>query len=276
VKARLLTITLAAVLAILGAFAVLAYVRQANERAVDGLKAQTVMVAAGAIPAGTSLSEAQHENLLGTEKLPDSSLSTPALQSVTAANGHLVLSGAVAKGQVLLQNMLTSATGVPASSSFVMPSGMMAVTVDMCVAEAVADYVTPGAYVAVFDTLAGKGSTVQRSCEPQHEILDSNLITDPAAATTLLVLRKAEVLAVGQNPGTSPPGGSNVAAATDPSSSSSASSIEGAELVTLAVDQADAERLILIDEVGLPYLALLGPDSGTAFAQPVHLFPVQP
>jgi hypothetical protein len=91
----------------------------------------------------------------------------------------------------------------------------------------------------------------------------------------VLVLQKAEVLAMGQNPAaTSTSGGNNVAAATDPSSSSSA--VEGEEYVTLAVDQADAERLILIDEVGMPYLALLGPDSTTAFAPPVNLFQQQP
>jgi hypothetical protein len=36
-------------------------------------------------------------------------------------------------------------------------------------------------------------------------------------------------------------------------------------LVTLAVYQADAERLILLDEAGLPYLALLTPTSQTKF-----------
>lgn len=275
-KARMLTITLAAVLAVLGVLGVLAYVRQANDRAVNGLKAQTVVVATGAIPTGTSLIEAQQEDLLSTEKLPDSSLSTPAVHSVTTANEHQVVSGALAKGQVLLQNMLTSGTGATASTSFVMPPGMMAVSVNMCVPEAVADYVSPGAYVAVFDTLSGKGSTIQRSCEPQHEVLNSNLIANPAEATTLLVLPKVLVLAVGQNPGTSAPNSDNVAATTDPSGSSSDVSTVGEEFVTLAVSQSDAERLILIDELGLPYMALLGPNSKTGFAPPVQLIREHP
>ncbi len=270
-KARLLTITLAVVLAMLGVVAVLAYARQANERAVNGLKAQTVLMAAGAIPAGTSLSAAQHENLLSTEKLPDSSLSTPAVRSVTSANERLVVSGPVAKGQVLLQNMLTSAASVTASGNFVIPSGMVAVTVNLCVSEAVAGYVTPGADVAVFDTLTP--GNVQRTCDAQHLSIPGGQIRSSNVATTLLVLRKAEVLAVGQNP--SNPGTSgNVAVTTDPDSSSS--SQEDEVLVTLAVDQADAERLILTAEVGLPYMALLGPESSTAFAPPVNLFQEQP
>ena len=91
-RTRLLTITLAAVLALLGAVAVLAYVRQANERAVNGLKAETVMVANGAIPAGTSLGKrtarasAEHREGAGLVSVP-----TPAVQSVTGcqrASGH--------------------------------------------------------------------------------------------------------------------------------------------------------------------------------------------
>jgi pilus assembly protein CpaB len=268
----LLTITLAAVLALLGAVAVLAYVRQANERAVNGLKAETVMVATSAIPAGTSLSKAQHDHLLSTEKVPDSSLTTPAVQSVTAANEHLVMSGTVAKGQVLLQNMLASATTVTSNGGFVIPSGMVAVSVNMCISEAVAKYVTPGSNVAVFDTTAGNGSQIQRSCDTGRSVLNSGEIHNTQAASTLLVLKKAEVLAVGQNPAAQSASGSSssAAVATDPSSSSSSSQNE--VLVTLAVNQADAERLILIDEVGLPYLALLGSSSNTAFTPPVNLF----
>jgi pilus assembly protein CpaB len=272
VKTRLLTITLAAVLAMLGILAVLAYVRQANERAVNGMKAETVVVAAGAIHAGTSLSSAQQQHLLSTEKVPVSSLSAsaPAVQSVTVANERLVLSGPVAKGQVLLQNMLGTAAGLAASSNLAIPPGLVAVTVNLCVSEAVADYLTPGSHVAVFDTVTGNGSQVQRVCQAQHEILNSGAIRNTNSAATLLVLTSAEVLAVGPSPA-SISGGNSAAVTTDPSGSSSSSS-EAEVLVTLAVDQADAQRLILIDEVGLPYMALLGSDSSTAFGPPVNLF----
>ncbi len=261
-RTRLATITLAAVLALIGIVAVLAYVRQANERAVNGLKAETVEVAAAPIVAGTSLKEAKSEGRLTTEKVPESSLSTPAVQSVIGSNEDLVVSATVAKGQVLLQNMLTSASayGAPTSSSFVIPPNMVAVTINMCVSEAVADYVVPGSNVAVFDTLTGNDSQVDRTCDTGHQVL-----TAGAVAGTLLVLAKAEVLAVGVNPGTSSTSGaSSVAATTDPASSTSASA-DGEVLVTLAVDQADAQRLILLDEVGLPYLALLGSSANLQF-----------
>jgi pilus assembly protein CpaB len=275
VRTRLLTITLAVVLALLGAVAVLAYARQANQRALDGQKAETVVVASGPIPGGTSLAKAQQGGLLSTEKVPESSLSltAPAVRSVTAANENKVLSGAVAKGQILLENMLASAASVTANGGFVIPPGKIAVTVNLCIPEGVADYLVPGSYVAVFDTVATKAQ-VQRTCEAQHAVL--NGIANPATAATLLVLQKAEVLAVGQNLATTnTAAGNNVAATTDPSASSAASSIQGEELVTLAVDQPDAQRLMLIDEVGMPYLALLGPGSSMKFMGPVPLFQSQ-
>ena len=270
-RTRLLTITLAVVLAMLGVVAVLSYVRQANERAVNGLKAETVMFATRAIPAGTSLSKAQA--WLGTEKVPDSSLTNPAVQSVTRANEHLVVSGTVPKGQVLLQSMLASAASVTANGGFLVPAGMQAVSAIMCVGEAVADYLTPGSYVAVYDTVESSPN-IQRTCVAARSISNGGAIRNNWQNTTQLVLKKAEVLAVGQNPGTqSTSGDSSGLVAADPSNSSSSSQDE--VLVTLAVNQADAERLILIEEIGLPYMALLGSSSNAAFTPPVDLFQPQ-
>jgi pilus assembly protein CpaB len=253
VRTRLLTITLAAVLALVGVVAILAYVRQANERAVNGLKAETVMVASSEIPAGTSLSEAKQEKLLVTERVPDSSLSpNSAVLSVTTLNKNLVVSATMAKGQVLLQNMLTQPGSVTPTNGFALPAGDIAVTVDFCVPEAVANYVTPGSDVAVFDTVVNS-SDVTPSCSSGHSVLPPN------AAINTVVLPSIEVLAVGQNSGTqSTSGGSNVAAATDPASSPSSSSDV---LVTFAATPHDAQELILLQEIGIPYLALLGSNS---------------
>jgi pilus assembly protein CpaB len=57
-------------------------------------------------------------------------------------------------------------------------------------------------------------------------------------------------------------------------SSGSTSSPSGTELITFAVNQADAERLILLTETGVTYLALLTPSSKTGFdaAVPPSLF----
>jgi pilus assembly protein CpaB len=277
----MLTITLAAVLGLLGVVAVLAYVHQANERAVNGLKAETVVYATGEIRAGTSLKTAENEKLLGTEKLPKSSLSNSSssepVHSVTAANGHMILAAEVGQGSVVLNNMLTSASTVNSESgSTLVPSkDEVAVSVHMCMSEAVAGYITVGSYIALFDTLVAHPSGIVRTCETQHDILGAGDMRTPSLAATMLVLAKARVLAVTVNPAApNASGGSNnssVTANNDPPSS--ASSTDEEVVITLAVDQEDAERAILVDEVGLPYMALLSGSNSTATAPgpPVNL-----
>ena len=276
-KSRLLAITLAVVLAVVGVVGVLGYVRHANDRAVNGLRAETVEVANQAIPAGTSLSKANLAHWLGTEKVPESSLTTAAVQSVTTANQNEVVSGPVAKGQVLLENMLATATSDTAGG-FVIPPNTIAITIDVCVPEAVAGYVTAGSYVAVFDTtiVNSEATEVTPSCSSEHPIIGTgNLAND--AAVTGLVLPKIQVLAVGQNPVTqSTPAGSGTTVTTQPVSSTSSTS--GDVLVTVAVTQNQAEQLIEMTQVGIPYLALLGSSSPTLQQSNLSqdLFPAQP
>jgi pilus assembly protein CpaB len=263
VRTRLLTITLAAVLALLGVAAVVAYVRQANERAVNGLSAETVVAASNAIPAGTSLRAAEAEHLVATEKVPKSSLSTPAVQSVTAANEHLVMSGAVAKGQVLLQNMLAKPGTLAARSDgavLPLPPGDIGVTMEMCLDADVAGYVHPGSYIAVFDT-AATGGSLQYTCT-------SHQPPEKGKVVTAVVAAKVQVLSV------TPAGsqGTNSAAAelgNDSANSGSSPASAGEVLVTLAVpNQALAEKLILVTTAGDPTFGLLTRSSITSVDSP--------
>jgi pilus assembly protein CpaB len=253
-KRRLLTIVLAAVLAVFGMVAVLAYARQANVRAVNGLKAETVMVAKAAIPAGTSLRDAQQADRLTTETVPVSSLSAKPVQSITAANAHLVMSATVATGQLLLQNMLVPASSVVSSNSFVIPKGMVAVTVQMCVSEAVAGYLTAGSDVMVYGTVpTSQKVTVQRSCNQDHSAVPFG------GATTAVVLQKVLVLSVAQAPAGAQGASSASSSALADAANSSLSS--GTVSVTFAVTPgAEADQLIQVAQVELPYLALLQPD----------------
>jgi pilus assembly protein CpaB len=253
VRTRLVSITLAAVLALAGAAAILAYVRGANERAINGLKAETVVVAVGAIPAGTSLSQAQQQGLLGTERVPHSSLTTAAVQSVSPSNGHLVVSGVVPKGQVLLPNMLASSSALAAgqSSPIQIPPGTVAVTVQLCASEAVANYLTVGSVVDVFATApTSPNVTLQRQCGVSHAAVA------PGGALTEPELNNIKVLAVtqAQASSTSPSTGSSTSSAVaDPVSTQLST---GVVAVTLAVTPQQAITLIQVTQVYLPYLAL--------------------
>ena len=256
-RRRILTIALATLLAAVGTVAVLAYVHQANVRAVNGVQAVNVLVAESAIPSGTPAGQALREGLLGSQKLPVASVPANAIRSITPELSGLVTSAAVQSGQLLLRPMLVAAAQV--TGGVAIPTGMVAVTVQLCLPEDVAGYVTAGAKVAVFDTYSN--NQTQRTCNVAHQTLA------PSTVHTATVLPEAQVLSVGPAPATAQSTG---AGGTGLLSSSSANStaLQGAVLVTLAVTQADAEHLIGIAETGLPYLALLTSTSNTSLDAP--------
>jgi pilus assembly protein CpaB len=249
-RRRILTIAVAILLAALGTVSVLAYVHQANTRAVEGLRAVSVIVAQGAIPSGTPAGQALRDGLLGSERLPVASVPADAVRSISPDLAGLVTSAPVQSGQLVLRPMLVAATQV--TGGVAIPKGMVAVTIQICLPEAVAGYVTAGSEVAVFDTFGSKSLNVQETCNVSHQAQANGTVS------TQIVLPKVEVLSVGPAPAAASSGG-----ALTGGSSSTVS--QGAVLVTLAVHQADAERLIQLDQTGLPYLALLTPTSQTGF-----------
>jgi len=52
------------------------------------------------------------------------------------------------------------------------------------------------------------------------------------------------------------------------SSTAQDSVTEGTVMVTLAVTQSEAEKLILLEELGLPYMAMLGPNANMISTAP--------
>lgn len=232
---RALTIGLAVLLAVLGTTGVLVYVNHANARALAGQRAVSVLVAKSLIPAGTSAADAQVQGLLTLERLPASSVPADTLASITPDVSALVTDAAVQPGQLLLRPMLVAAS--QAVNGLAVPPGMFAVSIQFCVPEAVAGNVQPGSEVAVFYTTVPSGSTQsgQAACNGAHQLATSQ------TTTTRLLLPKATVLSVGQ--------------AVQGSNTSSAGGTP--TLITLALSQSDAERLIATSVNGLPYLALI-------------------
>jgi pilus assembly protein CpaB len=254
VKRRVLTVTLAIVLAVLGTAGVLAYVHKADSRALDGMRPVSVLVAQGQIAAGTTAISASQQGLLRSEALPASSVPANAVRSITPDLGTLVMSAQVKSGQVLLRPMLVTAAQV--TGGVALPAGMVAVSVNLCLPEAVAENIGPGSEVEVLDTFApGNGAlTAGPNCTGPHQQQAYGRVH------TVVVLGRVQVLSIGIA------GGANRAASatttgvfshnsTDPASSSG--SQPGNVLVTLAVTQPAAIRLVTITQAGLPYLALL-------------------
>jgi pilus assembly protein CpaB len=256
VTRRILIIGLAIVLAVIGTGAVLIYAKGADQRALSGQKAVSVLVATQRIPAGTSAGTALTNGMLSKQKLPASSVPADAIRSLTPGLKPLVMSSSIAPGELLLRPVLV--TAVASTSGVAIPSGMMAVTIAMCVPEAVARYVYPGAEVAVFDTVIKVGSA-QWSCGSKPVQL-----TDKTKTVTRIVLTRVKVLSVNEAAPVNSAGQvTSTAFGQSTSSGTTDQATQNEVMVTLAVNQADAERVINLGEAGLPYLALLTKSSVT-------------
>lgn len=259
---RILTIIIAIVLAVGGTAAVLAYVNQADSRALAGQSPVTVLVATVQIPAGTVASTALQDGMLAREKVPAKSVPIDAVKQITPGISALVTSADVPSGELLLRPMLV--TAVQATSGIAIPAGQVAVTIPMCIPAAVAGYIYPGAEVAIFDTVvtgSSQGSSsASTSCSSGSS--SSSLSASGGTIRTRILLTRVTVLSTSQAPVSSSTTSGTALAANSTSNANS----QGAVLVTLAVDQTDAERVITLARSGMPYMALLtkssnvGPD----------------
>lgn len=258
----MLTVTLAALLGVVGIVAVLAYVNKANQRAITGMKAVSVLVASDSIPQGTSVSQAVSGGLLVRQQYPEASIPSDTVRSVTRGLSKLVTTSAMQKGQLLLSTMLGHRGQV--SGGIAVPTGDIAVTVQVCLEAAIAGYIQPGAKVALFDTYATKGE-LQSACDSSHQAQNIRNVY------TRMVLPKVEVLAVTTAPVTTTGSQGTPAFSAGPTTQS-----QGAVFVTLAVSQHDAEQVILASQAGLPYFGLLTPDSVTQPDTGSQLFSSKP
>jgi pilus assembly protein CpaB len=219
---RIVAITIAIVLAALGAGGGFFYVVTADQRAHDQVNdAVTIAVANSAISLGTPGSRVR--TLVRFERMPKENVPAEAISQFDSSYDKLVLTTNIAQDQILLKGNFGQQSQV--TSGLPLDPGKIAVTVETGAPEQVAGYVQPGSLVAIFLTYrpndgSGKAPSIQK---------------------TRVLLPSVEVLAVG----TYQPGGSTAA------------SRSGSLLITVAVTQADAERLIEGLNTGTLYLGLL-------------------
>jgi pilus assembly protein CpaB len=258
-KRRIVAVTLAALLAVLGIVAVLAYVGKANQRAMDGIKPASVLVAKQAIPAGTPISQARA--LLTSHQIPASLVPSDAVRSISQDIADRVINVNIPQGQMLLQEML-----VPKSvrtGSLVIPTGELAVSIQLCLAGDVAGYVKPGNQVAVYNTYAtGSNQSLEMSCQGTHQAANIGSVT------TKLMIPSVTVLSV--SPAQVPQASSSGTGSALTGAAASAA-LQGVVYVTVAATPAEAKLITLLNAAGIPSLGLttgLGTTPGTT-AQPV-------
>lgn len=247
---RVLTVGLAVLLAVLGTAGVFVYVNQADVRAIADQQPVTALVADRRLAAGTPAGQALADGLLRAVTLPAGSVPPDAVVTITPDLGALVTNAELVPGQLLLRPTLVTIVQATGTGGLSIPPGMVAVSINLCVPEGVAGHVRRGSRIAIFDTeVAGVEARAQQSCEAKHEEQRGT------GATTRVVLTGVEVLAIRESAGEA---ATPNQAATDPTPAAGA---QDTVLLTVALDQGDAERLITLTHTGLPYVALLGEGS---------------
>ncbi|HEX6498532.1 MAG TPA: RcpC/CpaB family pilus assembly protein [Micromonosporaceae bacterium] len=242
---RLLAVVVAIVLAVLGTAAVLLYVNRADQRALAGTSPVTVLVAKRHIPAGTSAETIRGSGYADQVTMPKASVPTgEVLSSIPSELDKLVVTTDLQPGQLLLRRMFGPSTQT--AGGLAIPDGLMAVSFEAKLEVQVAGYVRPGSQVAVFVRYKVLNNTKTFAG-------DNGSGNDFRGAGVLIP--KAEVIAVGAygaggvTTGTQSDGqSSGTAKGSSPSSTQTL-------LVTLAVNERDAAKIVLANDA--LYLALL-------------------
>jgi pilus assembly protein CpaB len=235
---RVLLFGLTLLLALSGTAGVLAYVRHADARAVAGKRTVSVLVTTKKVAAGTTVAQARHDGLLRTEDMPAETVPGDTFAAVADLDsiGDQVAADDIVAGQLVRRPMFVARSA--AVGGLTVPDGKLVLTVAVGTAAEVAGYLEPGSKVAVFDTYTVAEGT---DGKPAGDDLERNHKYDQA---TRLLLSKVTVLAVGPAP-------AERKAAT-------AGAADAAKvLVTVAVTQYEAERLVHGAQVGHLYLALV-------------------
>jgi pilus assembly protein CpaB len=248
---RILAVLGALVIAVVGSFSVVAYARAADQRALAGQEAVRAYVAAEQVPAGTTAGQAVKDGLITQELIARKGVPEDALTAVDGQYAQLVATSAIQPGEIVLSSRF-AARGA-AQGALPVPSGMLAVSVALDDPSHVGSFVSVGSKVAVFDTFNVQESS-KSSLTPAGDHLQDN--HDFTRATRLL-LPTVEVLAVDDSTTVT----DSQKTQDKPSGLGAAAMQKTTTLLTLAVTQDQAQRLVHGSRTGTLTFALLGPDT---------------
>lgn len=229
---RWLPIVLAVVLAIVAAALVFFYIRGAEQRVIEEQQPVTVLVSTATIPQGITLGDAVAGGLAEATQVPSDTAPSGAVSAVTPENTGLIAISNVNPGQILLSTNF--AAELPDVTPVSIPDGLLAVAISLGDVQRVGNFLRPGAEVVIFNSYTngqpadGEGAS-------------------GGGLTTRVLVDRALVLGVGETATNVPTNPDGSAATQTPSS-----------LITLGVDQAEAEKIILASQTGALYFGLLG------------------
>jgi pilus assembly protein CpaB len=234
---RTVLMIVAVIIAALGATLVFLYVQGINDRAVADQEPVQVLTATELIAAGEKLDEAVAAGKIQLSEVPKANVLPNSLTTTDAIKGMVALTSIFPAEQILLDRF-----GAPGTQQFLtIPEGQMAISVQLTDPARVAGFVTPGSKVAVF-----------LSAEP--ELINPK----PGESAKLpqftrLLMPSLEVIATG---------GTTVltTTTTDATGAQTTEQLPKA-ILTLAVTQAQAERVIHASKHGELSFGLLTEDS---------------
>jgi pilus assembly protein CpaB len=224
---RTVLLIAALVVAALGTALVWLYASRADERAQAGAEQVQVLVATAGIAAGTQGSSISEAAAVELRTLPAAAVPAGALSDLTPVQ-DLVTVVSIFEGQVLLQPMF--GTQVESSGGLTLPEGQMGVAVQLGDPQRVAGFVRPGSEVAIFVTSEA----------------------EEGGSQTDLLLERVQVVAVGPT---------TISTTTTTADGTTNAEAIPTAILTLALDQDQAQRVILATAVAPMYFALLGPES---------------
>lgn len=242
---RTVLLLVAVILAGLGTAMVFLYVQNADARAAKDQQLQRVLFAKRNVAAGTKVAAAQAAGAFELREVAANSVAPGALSDTTAITNKAALSQIIA-GQQIIEGQFGD---VGESSALQIPEDKIAVAVQLEDPARVAGFVAPGNEVAVMFTME----------EPPQPAPGAAASTQPEGFTRVL-LPRVRVIAVGPT--------TLVPTSTESQEGETATEQVSKALITLAVDQTQAQRIVYAQTKGKLYFALLNDkskvDAGTA------------
>lgn len=227
---RRILLVVAVVVALLGTALVYLYVRGADARAEERFDTVNALVAVAPIEAGETIDDAATNGKLQLEPVARDYLLPGYQTSVESLSGSVAVVRILPGEQIVSDKFGSEVESGP--GGLVIPKGMLAISVSLTDTGRVAGFVNPGSNVAIF--LNG---------------------TDPNSGQnfTRLLLEEVEVIAVGSTSTTQ-------TTTTTPEGTQTTEQLPQT-LLTLALKQADAEKVMLSQTTGELAFAVLTEDS---------------
>jgi len=229
VKSRLVAGTAAIALAVVGALIIVFYAQGADQRAMATTKPVDVLVVKTAIPAGTPVNEMASSLVI--EKVPAAGVADTALSNLDKSAGTVSAVDLV-PGEQLLAERLVAPEEVKSDGGVEVPAGLQEVSFEVEPKRVVGGRISVGDHVGFF--LSFDNGAYKAKAED---------------ATTQLTVHKALVTAVQRAPQAAsaekPEDGTDPAETTLP---------EGSLLLTVAVNDIDAGKIVFASEFGRIWL----------------------